>query len=458
MEQQPQAAEALATEPVECSDSCDHAGRSLRHPFDPETSGRNPFPAFEESMAQTSKADEDDDDDEEDCAETDASSGRVNLNWSIDSLATFKPMEFSPLPEQKAAAEAGAAGLTTPESTQHSRFFEDETQFQVLQTPSDAAQQQQKPLLSATRRPRPGAPASTPETNSSSHSSVLLPTHLPRTPLHELHARCRQAITFHEERLRERQHKMNRLQLPLHTLARAKKKPKQTSTRVAKQCSPSSFPQHSSFSASPGSGPSFQCGLSPVPVFDRASASRALDEQEQEETKTNDNDDALSCIERDTASPEGPSFASLTFSPSEDEDDKENRRRQPRSVSFAPSSSASSPSPSSTSLDRSLSLLVDVTPEKQRPVTIAQRQQSFLAAIEAEAVDKRASSSPPPPTLAAGEPKSSSPVGLNVLGSSARANSGRTMTIPELYQEAKTLGISEPSAQWEYVQIMTRKR
>lgn len=451
MEQQPQTAEALGTEPVKASDGSDQAVRPLRHPFDPETSGRNPFPAFEESMVQTSKVNEEDDDEEEDSTEGDASSGQVDLNWSIDSLATLKPMEFSPLPEQRAAAEAEAAGLTTPETAQHPRFFEDETQFQVLQTPSDAAQQQQqRPLLSATRRPRPGASASTPETNSS-HNSVLLSAHLPRTPLHELHARCRQAITFHEERLRERQHKMNRLQLPLHTPARAKKKPKQ----AAKQSSHTpSFPQRASFSASPAStGPSFQCGLSPVLVFDRASASsRALDEQEQEETKTSDNDDALSCIERDTGSPEGPSFASLTFSPSEDEDDKENRRRQPRSVSFAPSSSASSPSPSSVSLDRSLSLLADVTPEKQQPVTIAQRQQSFLAAIEAEAMDKRASS---PPTCAAEEPKTTSPVGLNVLGSSARASS--KMTIPELYQEAKTLGISEPSAQWEYVQIMTRR-
>lgn len=432
MEQQPQPAEAQATDTRDPSHSSDRVVRTLRHPFNPESSGRNPFPAFKESMAQTSKADEEDDN-----AETEVSSGRVDLNWSIDSLATLKPMDFSPLPEQKAAASTGAAGLTTPETTQHSRFFEDETQFRVLQTPADAAQQQQKPLLSATRRSRPGTPAIAPETSSSnSHNSVCLSTHLPRTPLHELHARCRQAISFHEERLRERQLKMNRLQLP--RTARAKKKPKQASTRVSNQ---TTTPQRS---ASPAPGPSFQCGLSPIPVSDRAT--QALGEQE--ETKTSDNDDALSCIERDTASPEGPSFASLTFSPSEDEDDKENRRRQPRSVSFAPSSSASSPSPSSTSpsLDRSLSLLADVTPEKQRPVTIAQRQRSFVDAIEAEAMDKRATD----------ESKTNSPVGLTVLGSSAKASG--MMTIPELYQEAKTLGISEPSAQWEYVQIMTRGR
>ncbi|POM61078.1 hypothetical protein PHPALM_29962, partial [Phytophthora palmivora] len=149
----------------------DEAPDRCGNPFDSKTSDRIPFPSFDAALANNQPTDE--------AEHQDTGSA---LDWSIDTLAELKPVTFSPLPQQK----DGANSAETPRGT--SSFFEDEKQYEVLRTPL---------LARATRDANRNR---TPRTSSS--------------PM-ELHRRCRDTIARCESALRERQHKMDKLQTVL---------------------------------------------------------------------------------------------------------------------------------------------------------------------------------------------------------------------------------------------------
>jgi len=163
------------------------------NPF--EASGRDPFPSFEAALSIEQPTDE----------ETGQQEGS-ELDWSIDTLAELKPVAFSPLPQQKEATDASR----TPHEA--SRFFEDETQFNVLRTPLPTARQ-----AIGSRAPLALAPS-------------------PSPPL-ELYRRCRDTIHRCEARLRERQRKMDKLQavLPPPT---PKRSPRQRATPPSRSTPP----------------------------------------------------------------------------------------------------------------------------------------------------------------------------------------------------------------------------
>ncbi|KAK1942400.1 hypothetical protein P3T76_005899 [Phytophthora citrophthora] len=139
------------------------------NPFDAASSDRDPFPSFDAALADESE-------------ETEQLESVSALDWSIDTLAELKPAAFSPLPQQK-----DAANMSTPLGA--SSFFEDETQYEVLRTPLTAAR------------------AST-----TSRNSTILAVASSPSPVSELHRCCRETITNCEASLRERQRKMDKMQ------------------------------------------------------------------------------------------------------------------------------------------------------------------------------------------------------------------------------------------------------
>lgn len=78
--------------------------------------------------------------------------------------------------------------------------------------------------------------------------------------------------------------------------------------------------------------------------------------------------------------------------------------------------------------------------------SIAQRQESFMAAIEAEARTR----SPSSPPSSASDPQQSMV--------QATPSSSHKSSIAELFQEARTQGIVEPRAQHEYVQLLKQQQ
>lgn len=375
----------------------DAAGDEPKDPFDAQTSGRDPFPPFDAALAAATE-------DEHDSA----------LNWSIDTLAELKPVPISPLVEQKQAS------ALTPQSA--SGFFEDETQYEVLRTPlhARAATTASKPLL----------------TPSPSH------------PL-ELHRRCRETIARCEARVRERQRKMDSLQavLPPRTPKRSssgdrQSSPPQRSTpRPAKRNKPSAFTPISErkssatkppmWSASPiatvGSRRTMQATPSAL-QFDGLTPSPLLATPKDVGKQTPHSKQRLSFglspimfsspaqehknDEEEAQDRSLPSTPSMRF-----ETEKENGERDPPQDAVASSSSSSCTPPSS-------------PPKKAAAPTRSKRQQAFMAAIEAEASSSR----------------------LHTPSDSKRASS----PILALYQEAKRMGVTDPTAQWEYVQLLRR--
>lgn len=227
-----------------------------QHPFDPRVSRKDPFPSFDAAMASApaAAADDDSSDDDELRARTRSTgnASAVNLDWSIDTIAELKPAAFSPLPEQKSAAAAAAGDadeaseFTPTTAAKRAQFFDDEAQYKVLQTPSPLVRQDKQQvfedvLLSQQRReppamqraspsvptssPLPRAPPLTPSPSSPTSASAarrvsrLLPG---ASATSDLHSRCQDAIEFFSDRLRERQRKISRLQLPQQQTPRTK--------------------------------------------------------------------------------------------------------------------------------------------------------------------------------------------------------------------------------------------
>lgn len=549
------------------------AAFARRNPFDPRVSLKDPFPKFEDSMAGFRLPDADDENDEANDGDQDASvllnnsssspATGVNLDWSIDTIAELKPMAFSPLSEQKNSS-TGALDDTpssTAANTSFHRFFEDEAQYKVLRTPSPLIRQQEQqqqtqslshlaqvqerhrppqPHSSASPGPPPRAP--TPSSSIPSHTFSSAQRRLSLTSVStDLHRRCQNAIVFCEDRLRERERKLSRLQLPQASSSSSPGAPKtqqknrnkrfrapherdsefpwKTPNQQQQQPLRSSelkgiHPRSTPLSSKPGSG-SGLLGLSPmqpspfsVPFTPIASA-RGLQTPAKKNPRVDpefsfDGGSPISPIapfsdhrerEEEEEKEGGPGAetkdSSFVTSPSfsdGEERDKENRgaASQQKLRAIHPGTTASSDSPSFTlstssswgkaaedsfSLqtlarlhgDQSASSLSSISASTPGPLgtsesqprshdpcshllaspSIAQRQESFMAAIEAEARTRSPSQSASP------EPQQ--PQAID--NSSAHKSS-----ITELFQEARARGIEEPRAQHEYVQLLKQQR
>uniref|UniRef100_K3WSZ9 Uncharacterized protein n=1 Tax=Globisporangium ultimum (strain ATCC 200006 / CBS 805.95 / DAOM BR144) TaxID=431595 RepID=K3WSZ9_GLOUD len=191
------------------------------NPFDALVSGKDPFPDFQATIAY--QPDDDEDEDEADnsallLAGANARASGVDLDWSIDTIAEMKPMAFSPLPEQKQNSPPPAESHANA-----SLFFEDETQYKVLRTPSPLIRQQESqsqsqfslPFLQQ-RHHRQAVPdtRTSPLPPSGRNSIPAWSESSSSNSYNDLHRRCRDAIAFCADRVRERQLKINRLQLP----------------------------------------------------------------------------------------------------------------------------------------------------------------------------------------------------------------------------------------------------
>lgn len=235
------------------------AAFARRNPFDPRVSHRDPFPRFEDSMAGF-RPDADDDADENDTSglldtlyknsSSSTATGAVNLDWSIDTIAELKPMAFSPLSEQKNPSDEDHTSDSTANTSSLDRFFEDEAQFNVLRTPSPLIRQQEQQqqtqsqyLAQVQTRQRPPHPHSsaspaTPGPPPRAPTPPSIPSHNLRSSTQrrlslsessasaDLHRRCQDAIAFCEDRLRERDRKLSRLQLPSPDVKAQQKKNK----------------------------------------------------------------------------------------------------------------------------------------------------------------------------------------------------------------------------------------
>ncbi|TMW55408.1 hypothetical protein Poli38472_013299 [Pythium oligandrum] len=412
----------------------DH-NRSMMHPFDARRSGKQAFPSFDAAMAMSKH---EDDENEELHADN-------PLDWSIDTIAELRPTAMTPSTEQK----QGGHALQTPSPAS---FFEDEAHFRVLQTPA--------------------------------HVRVTETM----TPLRwqALHRRCAETIEYCDARVRERQEKLQRLVIPASKLKH----------KLSRQRAPSRSP------LTPRTSGGGAWDLSPIPLATQEKKRQRLAPKTPHKTKpspapmplmTPSPGSFLSSI-AEHADVLTPSFASLTFSPSpiKDPDDEEKEEREndantlnASSLTFTPSpnkpTSSSSP-PSGDSLG-SISLLRDgsdaspastaspptttstcsvvvSTPGKE--LSIPQRQATFLAAMEEEARAFDATRQQKQETSVVSDAETassstSSSVVLKKLSMTPPRRSPPATTIASMYKEAKELGLSEPSAQWEYVQLLRRK-
>ncbi|KAG7379557.1 hypothetical protein PHYPSEUDO_008460 [Phytophthora pseudosyringae] len=394
----------------------DEASNGSNTPFDAQTSDRDPFPSFEAALADEQSADESE--------QQDAGSA---LDWSIDTLAELKPVAFSPLPQQKDAASTSG----TPHGT--SGFFDDEKQYAVLRTPLPAA------------RTRDG------EAASESRSQARL------TPPMDLRRRCGETVARCKVALRERQRKVDKLQavLPPPTPKRSPRRrsvhQSATSTsppRPAKRNRLSTAVTPSSKWKSPGMRPP-KWSASPIAMllgssqplcatpatlrFDAMTPSPVVNSPRNTTPKQSSKlrlSFGLSPIT--FPSPEGKieeeksgegAEETLPLSSSTEESaasgsEKENGDQQARQKG----GSASSHGTSSRNAMR--------TPAAKEAVALTRssiprrRQQAFMEAMEAEACGNRS-------PLAAAPPSS-------------------------LCHEAKRLGVTDPQAQWQYLQTTTR--
>ena len=175
---------------------------SCKNPFDTLTSDRDHFPSFEAALAHEQSTEQ-----EEKSEIAEQEDGSV-LNWSIDTLAELKPMDFSLLSQQDNASNT----VETPLGT--SSFFDDEKQYKVLWTPLPVGRSR-KPNAAVTNRSK--------KTLTTSPSMSL-----------ELH-RCQRAITAHcAAGLQESQHKMDKVLLPLTP----KRSPRPRTTSSSQSASP----------------------------------------------------------------------------------------------------------------------------------------------------------------------------------------------------------------------------
>ncbi|RLN92959.1 hypothetical protein BBJ28_00013862 [Nothophytophthora sp. Chile5] len=431
-------------------------------PFGARVSDREPFPSFEAALtAQDHEQKEED--------------GGGALNWSIDTLAEIQPLAFSPLPQQKATA-GGVAGAFTPRAAAAQAFFDDEKQYSVLRTPLPGA------------RPPRDVP-------------VAIRRATPPTPL-ELHRRCRETIARCEARMRERQGKMERLQVVLP--ATPKRSPRHRQQQQQRRGSP---PQRSTpprpikrskrgivvtpngemapntrqprWSASPirpveGSRQSFDAtpsaldefpltpsvpndmdhtmqtqrlkpqisfGLSPI-TSSSPDARLERDEGGKEEKDIDEKESMAWSASGETLPSSAMKHEAVTTpSPAFSADgEKENDSLQQLQRQHGQSRDADSSWPHTVS-SSSLSI-ASTTRSTEKPVTAAsrssipRRQQAFMAAIEAEATSNQPSA-----------PSRGDSTGK-------RPTAATSSSILALYQEAKRMGVSDPQAQWEYVQLL----
>ncbi|DBA02218.1 TPA: hypothetical protein N0F65_007628, partial [Lagenidium giganteum] len=397
---------------------------AFRNPFD-EDEHKEAFPDFETSMRVTHH-------------EPDTSTH--SLNWSIDTIAELKPLAFSPLPEQVALE---ASQHTHPAASDPATFFSDPTKFRVLQTPSPHTRT--KMTSSAGR--------STPVTAEPGTGSGRQPVGSA-----DLHRRCQEAIRICEQRLRERQLKMARLQVSTPTRTPQRRKlPKHSGLALVptlRAQTPQSTPTQQAGQRE--STTPFRTGVSPI--------AKSPSQPTQMETPTTKltftptpgasqpgepiadaNTSVISSIAAaDSATPEAISFGSLTLSPSPvatPEQSEENPR---------PSRNASADDSAASVSLQTMSLLQNSTEEDgddslatsavhSTTTGIARRQESFVAAIEAASTCSAAASP--------------------VRTRQQTTSTPKTPTaIAEALHEAKALGLTEPSLQWEYAHILQRGR
>ncbi|RLN64131.1 hypothetical protein BBJ28_00014489 [Nothophytophthora sp. Chile5] len=433
-------------------------------PFDVRVSGREPFPSFEAALAA-----QDHEQKEEE--------GGGALNWSIDTLAEIQPLAFSPLSQQK----GGVASVFTPRAAAAQAFFEDEKQYSVLRTPLSGA------------RPLRDVP-------------VAMRRATPPTPL-ELHRRCRETIARCEARMRERQGKMERLQVvlpatPKRSLRHRQQQQQQRRGSPPQRSTPprpikrskrgivaipnsenSPNTRQPRWSASPirpveGSRQSFDAtpsaldefpltpsvsndmdhpmqtqrleprisfGLSPI-TSSSPDRGPKRNEGEEEEKDTEEKESMAWSASGETLPSSATKHTAVTLpSPAFSADgEKENDSLQQLQRQHEQSRDAGSPW-SHTVSSSSISI-ASTTRSTKKPATTAsrssipRRQQAFMAAIEAEA----ASNQPSVPSRGDSTGK--------------RPTAAPSSSILALYQEAKRMGVSDPQAQWEYVQLLLPDR
>ncbi|KAG6616441.1 uncharacterized protein IUM83_18473 [Phytophthora cinnamomi] len=424
-------------------------GDEALNPFDAPTSGRDPFPPFEAALADdqpTAAATEEEKEEKE--TELELQGAGSALDWSIDTLAELKPVVFSPLPQQK---EANASG--TPHGA--SGFFEDEKQYEVLRTPLPAA------------RPSP-------DVASAVGRSRATPSPSPSPPL-ELHRRCRETIARCEARLRERQRKMDKLQAvlppptpkrsPRHRSSHPRANPPSRSTppRPAKRnrlsgvatpnsdwkspstrppmwsaspiamvgsrqprcatpatlqfdaLTPSPLVKTPRSSTQPSSKLRLSFGLSPI-----AFPSPEQVQAEKIESDEDGNDEEKDASNEDTLPLSSTEESAASVSPESEKENGEHQAQREcgRQQQQGSSSSHASAGPS--------------VPAAKKSVAPARRQRAFMEAMEAEARSSEPSSSSGRRSAQAASPSS----------------------ILSLYQEARRLGMTDPQAQWQYVQTL----
>lgn len=491
------------------------------HPFDERVSGKNPFPCFLESMrlpadgqsidshasgASGSDSSSDSDSDGRcnclarcDCEPPAVQKPLTSLNWSIDGLATLLPIEFSPLPGQRTATATATAAFHsrarasslgsdtatsdsifhtdalqfTPQGSRSATFFEDERQFSVLRTPQAVIDAQEQASLQLTQQTEMAAPSV-----SSSQAEYTRWRAADGMWLRELHRRCVETMHFYETRVRERQHKLARLQLPPSKLKlrRTEHGPSDTSGS-----SSNTTPLKHKTRALPrepltpvvATRLSFgSIDVSPIPV-DSAEKLR------RQTMQTHTSAILLTPTHRAHPQDQSPSLTITTppglistsqfsphqFSPPDEEetksDDKENDDTQ-ASPASAPRDFVSSVK--TVSLERDGASTVSSSPFSPPPdssatetsgdaymrqaKSITQRQLSFVAAIEEEANsrdDSESEQADPPrrwTTSSTPQPRRTSPPPPTSMAS--------------IYSEARALGITEPTAQWEYVQLIAK--
>ncbi|KAL3664507.1 hypothetical protein V7S43_010259 [Phytophthora oleae] len=387
------------------------------NPFDAQSSDRNPFPSFDAALA----------DEPEETEQLDSGSA---LDWSIDTLAELKPAVFSPLPQQK-----DAANTSNPLGT--SSFFDDEKQYEVLRTP-----------LPAARR------------SAASRNTLMFS---PSPPM-ELHRRCRETIARCEASLLERQRRMGKLQAVLpppppkrsllqrsratppsqSTTPRPKKRNRLSTTVTPKNEWNSPATRPPMWSASPIAAVSSRQPLCATPAtlhFDALTPSPLVNSPRNTTPKQSSKlrlsfglspitfpspEQVEEMIEEEATGEDKPNnedtlpLSSSTEESAASEFEKENGDQQASTEGGGHQNSSSSHDAMRTTAKKAMVPARSSIPRR--------RQQAFMEAMEAEA---RCSSNRSPITTPS------------------------TSTL-SLLQEAKRLGITDSQAQWQYVQTIRR--
>jgi hypothetical protein len=383
------------------------------NPFD-QISDKIHFPDFETSMRLEDK---------------DENVSPNRLDWSIDTLAQLQPMSFSPIQEQPVVPQTSTDSQTQRElhlkyqeqNEERCRlFFEDKSLFHILETPSPIQRKQQEVQVAQTN------------INSSASPQKQSPGLSVSFRLSELHERCRRAINEHEKRLREREKKMSRLnvtRVSLEKCLRTNKTPL-SSTRT------------------------FSFGVSPIP-FDRNETPSLTSTPNEKVSPSHENVIAvtpvadtsmLSSIDLNDSDQESPSFNSIHFSQSElsFEPTAQQEMRQNKDTHNTANSNTQA---KISSLD-TISLLEEMS--------ISKRQQSFVASIEAEAEALSATSKDTHDLSLNSTSQDKYPL-LQQLSKQSSKDKSSQVYLTDVYKEARAHGITEPTDQWEYVRILSKK-